>query len=67
MCNNIMRINPAVFYLIPDHFKTQGMCIKAVAKDPRQLYHAPDYFKMCGATVMEDPWLLNYVPDWFVT
>ena len=41
------------------------MCIKAVEKDPRQLYYAPDYFKMCDAAVMEDPWLLNYVPDWF--
>ena len=22
---------------------------------------------MCDAVVMEDPWLLRYVPDWFVT
>ena len=22
---------------------------------------------MCDAVVMEDPWLLRYVPDWFIT
>ena len=22
---------------------------------------------MCDAVVMEDPWLLRYVPDWFLT
>ena len=25
-----MRIKPEAFFLIPDHFETQGMCIKAV-------------------------------------
>ena len=30
----------------------------------------PDHFKTqekCDAVVMEDPWFLIYVPDWFVT
>ena len=55
---------------VPDHFKTQGMCIKAVEVDPWLLKYVPDHFKtqeMCDAVVTEDPWLFRYVPDWFVT
>ena len=29
-----MRINPVVFFLIPDRFKKQEMCIIAVEVDP---------------------------------
>ena len=34
------------------------------------LCYVPDHLKnreMCDAAVREDPWLLKYVPDWFVT
>ena len=30
---------------VPDHFKTQGMCIKAVEVDPCTLTLVPDQFK----------------------
>ena len=34
------------------------------------LCYIPDHLKtreMCDAAVREDPWLLKYVPNWFVT
>ena len=64
-----MCINPAIFFLIPDRFKIQEMCIKAVEVDPWKLYYVPDHFKsqkMCDGLVSEDPFSLQYVPDWFV-
>ena len=39
---------------VPDHFKTQQMCIKAVKKNPRILRYAPDHFntqKICNEVV----------------
>ena len=65
-----MRISPAAFFLIPDHFTTQGMCIKAVEKDPWQLYYVPDHFKakeMYDKSVKDYFFSLQYIPDWFVT
>ena len=65
-----MHIIPAAFYLIPDCFKTQEMCIKAVEADLWELDNVPDCFKtqkMCVATVSEDPYSLQHFPDWFVT
>ena len=37
--------NPAAFLLVPDCFKTQEMCIKAVEVDPWQQKDVPDHFK----------------------
>ena len=71
MCNEIMRINPAVFFLVPDRFKTQEMCIKALKVDTwRVLEDVPDCFKtqdMCDKIVSKCHSSLMYVPDWFVT
>ena len=69
MCNEIMGTTPDAFHRIPDHFKTQEMCIKTVEVDPWQLEHVTDHFKtqeICNKAVRMDPQLLN-VPDWFVT
>ena len=58
------------FFPILDHFKTQGMYIKAVVVNPWQLADIPDHFKsqeMCDKVVRDDPFSLQYVPDWFVT
>ena len=43
---------------IPDHFKTQDMCNKAVKENPCSLEHVPDHFKtqeICNKAVEEDP------------
>ena len=34
MCNEVMYIIPAAFFLIPDLFKTKEMCKKVVQEDP---------------------------------
>ena len=70
MCNEIMRIWSTTFFLIPDFFKTQGMCIKAVQGDPLSLEYVPDCFKtqeMPNKAVRKYPSSLMYFPDWFVT
>ena len=70
MCNQAVRNNPAVFFLVSDRFKTQELCIKAFEVDPWQLNNILDYLKtqkMCDKAVKDDPSSLQFVPDWFVT
>ena len=69
MCNEVMRTMPDAFHLIPDHFKTQGMCIKATEVNLWQLYHVPECFKtqeLCNDAVKKEPSSLQYFPDWFM-
>ena len=40
-----MQENSAAFFVFPDRFKTENMCIKAVEVDPWQLKDVPDNFK----------------------
>ena len=45
------------------------MCEEAVENESRSLGHVPDSLKthkMCNKAVQDKPWLLKYVPDWFV-
>ena len=42
MCNEIMRTMPNPFHIIPDHFKTQEMCDKAVKDDPYSMQFVHD-------------------------
>ena len=61
-----MHEEPAVFFLVPDHFKTEEMCIKALEAAIWQLKDVPDHFKtqeMCIKAVEVDPWQLGDVPD----
>ena len=70
MCSKAMRINLAVFFLIPDQFKTYGMCIKALEVDPWQLKYVTDQYIMqeiCDNAVRDDSFSLQFVADWFVT
>ena len=70
MCNEAVCNNPAVFFLVPDCFKTQEMCDEALEVDPWQLNNVPYYLKtqkMCDKAVKYDPSSLEFVPDWFVT
>ena len=60
--------NPAAYFLILDHFKTQEMCIKVAEVDPWQLDDVPDHFKtqdVFDKAVKDDPSSLQYVPDWY--
>ena len=61
---------PQYFFLVPDSFKTQEVCDKALDVDPWSLYNVPDQFKtqeMYDKAVKDDPSSLQFVPDWFVT
>ena len=64
MCNEIMGTMPDAFHRIPDRFKTQEMCNKAI--DLSFLQHVPDYFKtqeICDDVVWEGTYSLQFVPD----
>ena len=39
-----MRVMPEALHHIPDRFKTQNMCEKAVEKSPYMLRFVPDWF-----------------------
>ena len=57
-------MKPCSLAFVPDHFKTQEICNKAVCMEPFLLKYVPDYLKtqeMCEKNV----WLrgLYYVPD----
>ena len=39
-----MRTMPNPFHIIPDHFKTQEMCDKAVKDDPYSMQFVHDWF-----------------------
>ena len=70
MCNQGVQKNPAVFFLVPDCFNTQELCIKTLEIDPWQLNDIPDHLKtqkMCDKAAKDDPSSLQFIPDWFVT
>ena len=71
MCNEIMRMNPAVFSLVPDRFKIEEMCIKTLRVGTWQvLEDVLDCFKtrnVCEKAMRKSPSSLIDVPDWFVT
>ena len=65
-----MRTMTDAFHRIPDHQKTQEMCIKAVEVDPSSLQLVLPHLKtrkMCDKAVRDDPSSLQFVSDWFVT
>ena len=62
--------DPSSLRHIPDKFKTQEICEKALEQDSWQLENVPDYFKtqdMCIEAVEDEPHPLLYVPDHFKT
>ena len=70
MCNEAVSNNSAVFFLVPDRFKTEDMCIKAFEADPWSLCDIPDYLKtqkMYDKAITDYPSSLQFIPDWFVT
>ena len=69
MCEEVMNVRLATFFLIPDRFKTQKMCNKASEEDPSSLMYVPDHFKTqkkCAKAFEEDFFSLKFIPDWFV-
>ena len=66
----IREMSPPSLACVPDCFKTQEMCIKAVGTGSWQLCHVPDPFKaqgICDKAVKKCPFHWEYVSDLFVT
>ena len=64
------REDPWLLKFVPDHFKTQEMCLKAFEVGLWQLKDVSDHFKtqeMCDDAVRRSLFYLKYVPDCFVT
>ena len=65
---SLYTITQQYFFFVPDCFKTQKLCIRALEVDPWALNDIPDYLKtqkMCNETVRNDPSSLQLVPDCF--
>ena len=55
---------------IPNHLKTQEMCIEAVRIEPISLAYVPDHLKtqeMCNEAVCKKLCMVLFVPDHFKT
>ena len=55
---------------VPDQYKMQETCDKAVCVDPWSLGDVPDNLKkqeICDKAVRGDPSSLQFITDWFVT
>ena len=62
--------NPWALRFLPDQFKTEEMCIRALEVAVWQLKDISDHFKMqdmCDDAVWRSLFYLEYIPDWFVT
>ena len=67
--SSLYTITQQYHFFVPDCFKTQKLCIRALEVDPWALNDIPDYLKtqkMCDEMVRYDPSSLQLVPDWFV-
>ena len=56
----LLGVDPSFLQLIPDHFKTQGMCDKVVRDDSSTLPFVPDWFV---TKEMVDMWYDDYYDD----
>ena len=64
--NEEVSRDPRFLEFLPDHFKTQEMCIKALEVNPWLLKYVPDNLKTRETNekaVNIEPWLLAYVPN----
>ena len=67
MCSEEVRRKPYTLDYVPDHFKTQEMCNKAVPNYQAVLFLVPDHFKtqeICIKAVEID---LYHIPNHFKT
>ena len=58
MNDETVRDDPSLLQLIPDYYKTQEMCEKAVRREQYTLKSVSDHFitqKMCNDAMFENP------------
>ena len=44
MCNATVEVDPCQLYDVPDHLKTQELCIKAIELDPFSSQYVPKWW-----------------------
>ena len=64
MCDEAVRIEPRSFEFVPEHLKTQGMCIRVVKEGLWQLYSVPDWFAVLQEMCREDFDNYDYLIGW---
>ena len=70
MCKHAVKKLPYLFRYVPDQYKTQKTCDKAVLENGGTLTSIPDCYKnqeMCNNRVDNYPHALEFVPDCFMT
>ena len=66
MCEKAIEDGPQTLEYVPDHLKTEKICMEAVHTKPYTLRYVPDYFKtqeMCDEAVRMELYSLEFVPD----
>ena len=64
--NGITYYRLCMMFFVPDCFKTEEVCNKAVCMDPYGLEFIPGHLKMqemCDEALHREPYTLRYVPD----
>ena len=70
MCKHAVKKLPYLSRYVPDRYKTQQMCVKALLENCGTLNSVPDYYKsqeMCNKAVDNYPYALEFVPEFFMT
>ena len=66
ICDNAVACNPYTLRFVPDHFKTQEMCIEAVCRVSLWLDDVADHLRtqeMCDVAVPFNPYMSDGAPD----
>ena len=72
MCDKSVEIDPYILWHVPDHFKTQEMCIKAVGamRNKPWLSFVPEQYitqEVCNEVVYTMLKVFCWIPDGFKT
>ena len=71
MCKNAFKNLPYLIRYVPDQYKTQQMCDKAILENGGKLKSVPDCYKnyqeLCSKAVDNYPYALEFVPACYKT
>ena len=70
MYKNAVKNLPYLIRYVPDQYKTQQMCDKAILENAEKLKSVPDYYKnqeLCSKAVDNYPYALEFVPECYKT
>ena len=67
MCNESINIHPSTIQFVPECYKTQEMCHKALKNIFRIWFYECNAQEMCEKVISENPVLIVYWPDKYKT